>query len=122
MYKIYVYDKFPIISIGLKAILGEIINIDIISIIDVEKFSEINDIQENNIFFIEISNNGNLDTSILYKLRNDFPKIKIILFTDYEIIGDLENIATKIHSCSVLSKSSSFEKIFDTVIRNLYSK
>lgn len=122
MYKIYVYDKLPIISIGLKAILGKIINIDIISIINIEKINEIIDIQENNIFFIEISNNGNLDTSILYKLRNDLPKIKIILFTDYEIIGDLENIATKIHSCSVLSKSSSFEKIFDTVIRNLYSK
>lgn len=118
MSRIFVFDKCQIIFLGLKATINELIFTEFFSINSLEElmFSNLN---ETDILFIENNQKGKLNKELILKIRNNYPNLRIIVFTDYTNESEVCYKLKEIPFCRFLSKSANKEDILISFIDSL---
>src|SRR5690606_10094009 len=79
-------------------------------------FSNLN---ETDILFIEINQKGKLNKELILKIRNNYPNLRIIVFTDYTNESEVCYTLKEIPFCRFLSKSANKDEILMSFIDSL---
>ena len=117
MCNVLVIDSAIINSIGIRAIFGNVINLDVFSALEINDAVSVLKTRKINVIYLEINRNGILDFESIHKIRKIQPRVKIIIFTDSNAVKKIKNTIKFIPFCYLLKKTATKEEIIDSLTR-----